>query len=362
MKPYKFIISGGGTGGHIYPAIAIADALKSLYPSASFLFVGAIGKMEMEKVPKAGYLIKGIWISGLKRGSILKNLLLPFKLVVSFFQSLLILLYFKPDFVVGTGGFASGTIVLIAHYLKIKTLIQEQNSFAGITNKLLGKRVDLVAVAFPKMDYFFPNEKIILTGNPVRESLIKIGQKRDLALLHFKLNPKKRTLVILGGSLGARSINNLVEKYLDIFIENNLQVILQCGKMYSNKFKKYSNSKDIYVYDFVEEMDLLYAAADVFISRAGANSISELSIVGKPMILIPSPNVTDNHQEYNARALSNLGGALLLFENEIKNKFLQTFENLLSLDVKEVQKKLHLFAKPRATKEIIKHIKKELES
>ncbi len=361
MRPYKFIISGGGTGGHIYPAIAIADALKSLFPSARFLFVGAIGKMEMQKVPKAGYSIKGIWISGFQRGSIIKNLLLPFKLVISFFQSVIILLRFRPDFVIGTGGFVSGTILLIAHYFKIKTLIQEQNSFAGITNKILGKKVDLVAVAFPKMEQFFPKEKIIFTGNPIRESLITIDKKRDEALLHFGLDSNKKTLVVLGGSLGAKIINELIQNHLAVFSEKNLQVIWQCGKMYFDTYKKHSSSKNIFVYDFIEQMDLLYAAADVFISRAGASSISELSIVGKPMILIPSTNVAENHQMHNASALSNVGGALLLPESQIEKKFVETFEELLSLDTDEVRKQLNFFAKPKATKEIVNHIKNRLE-
>ena len=196
MKPYKFIISGGGTGGHIYPAIAIADALKLTYPDAEFLFVGAYGKMEMEKVPKAGYPIKGIWIAGLQRGSFLKNILFPLKLVVSFFQSVFILLWFRPNFAIGTGGFASGPILFIAHYLKIKTLIQEQNSFAGITNRALSKIVNVVAVAFDDMDRFFPKNKIILAGNPVREALLEVDSKRSEGLTHFKLNPSKKTIVI----------------------------------------------------------------------------------------------------------------------------------------------------------------------
>ena len=211
MKPYKFIISGGGTGGHIYPAIAIADALRESFSEAKFLFVGAKGKMEMEKIPQAGYPIKGIWISGLQRGSLLKNILFPFKLIISFFQSILILLRFQPDFVIGTGGFASGPILLIAHYLKIKTLIQEQNSFPGITNKILGKRVDIIAVAFPNMERYFPENKISLTGNPVRKELLEVGLKREQAFEFFKLDSSKKTLIVLGGSLGAGRINQVIE-------------------------------------------------------------------------------------------------------------------------------------------------------
>ena len=360
MKPYKFIISGGGTGGHIYPAIAIADALKLTYPDAEFLFVGAYGKMEMEKVPKAGYPIKGIWIAGLQRGSFLKNILFPLKLVVSFFQSVFILLWFRPNFAIGTGGFASGPILFIAHYLKIKTLIQEQNSFAGITNRALSKIVNVVAVAFDDMDRFFPKNKIILAGNPVRETLLNVENKKPEALLHFKLNPSKKTIVILGGSLGAQKINETIAAHLPLFSKLGVQLIWQCGKLYFDQFKGYNEKENVQVYEFIQEMDLTYAAADVLISRAGASSISELALVGKPVLLIPSPNVADNHQYHNAMALSKTGGALVLLEKEIDNQFQEVLQQLLAINKDDVKESFKKFAQPNATQNIVLKIKNEL--
>ena len=360
MKPYKFIISGGGTGGHIYPAIAIADALKLTYPDAEFLFVGAYGKMEMEKVPKAGYPIKGIWIAGLQRGSFLKNILFPLKLVVSFFQSVFILLWFRPNFAIGTGGFASGPILFIAHYLKIKTLIQEQNSFAGITNRALSKIVNIVAVAFDDMDRFFPKNKIILAGNPVREALLEVDSKRSESLTHFKLKPSKKTIVILGGSLGAQKINETIAAHLPLFSKLGVQLIWQCGKLYFDLFKEYNEKENVQVYEFIQEMDLIYAAADILISRAGASSISELALVGKPVLLIPSPNVADNHQYHNALALSKTGGALVLLEKEIDNQFQEVLYQLLAINKDDVKESFKKFGRPNATQNIVLEIKKEL--
>ena len=360
MKPYKFIISGGGTGGHIYPAIAIADALKLTYPDAEFLFVGAYGKMEMEKVPKAGYPIKGIWIAGLQRGSFLKNILFPLKLVVSFFQSVFILLWFRPNFAIGTGGFASGPILFIAHYLKIKTLIQEQNSFAGITNRALSKIVNIVAVAFDDMDRFFPKNKIILAGNPVREALLEVDSKRSEGLTHFKLKPSKKTIIILGGSLGAQKINETIAAHLPLFSELGVQLIWQCGKLYFDLFKEYNEKENVQVYEFIQEMDLIYAAADILISRAGASSISELALVGKPVLFIPSPNVADNHQYHNALALSKTGGALVLLEKEIDSQFQEVLHQLLAINKDDVKESFKKFARPNATQNIVLEIKKEL--
>ncbi|MDB9910634.1 MAG: undecaprenyldiphospho-muramoylpentapeptide beta-N-acetylglucosaminyltransferase [Candidatus Arcticimaribacter sp.] len=360
MKPYKFIISGGGTGGHIYPAIAIADALKLTYPDAEFLFVGAYGKMEMEKVPKAGYPIKGIWIAGLQRGSFLKNILFPLKLVVSFFQSVFILLWFRPNFAIGTGGFASGPILFIAHYLKIKTLIQEQNSFAGITNRALSKIVNIVAVAFDDMDRFFPKNKIILAGNPVREALLEVDSKRSEGLTHFKLKSSKKTILILGGSLGAQKINETIAAHLPLFSELGVQLIWQCGKLYFDQFKEYNEKENVQVYEFIQEMDLIYAAADVLISRAGASSISELALVGKPVLLIPSPNVADNHQYHNALALSKTGGALVLLEKEIDSQFQEVIYQLLAINKDDAKESFKKFARPNATQNIVLKIKNEL--
>lgn len=360
MKPYKFIISGGGTGGHIFPAIAIADALKLAYPDAQFLFVGAYGKIEMEKVPRAGYSIKGIWIAGLQRGSILKNILFPLKLLVSFFQSVFILLRFRPNFAIGTGGFASGPILFIAHYLKIKTLIQEQNSYAGITNKALSKIVNVVAVAFEDMDRFFPKNKIILTGNPVREELLDVESKKSEARAHFKLDSSKKTIVILGGSMGAQKINETIAAHLPLFSELGVQLIWQCGSLYFDQFKIHNKQDGIQVHEFIQEMDLLYAAADVLISRAGASSISELALVGKPVLLIPSPNVAENHQYHNALALSKTGGALVLLEKEIDSQFQEALHQLLAISKDDVQERFKRFARPNATQDIVLKIKNEL--
>ncbi|MGB2305327.1 MAG: undecaprenyldiphospho-muramoylpentapeptide beta-N-acetylglucosaminyltransferase [Flavobacteriaceae bacterium] len=360
MKPYKFIISGGGTGGHIYPAIAIADALRESFSEAKFLFVGAKGKMEMEKIPQAGYPIKGIWISGLQRGSLLKNILFPFKLIISFFQSILILLRFQPDFVIGTGGFASGPILLIAHYLKIKTLIQEQNSFPGITNKILGKRVDIIAVAFPNMERYFPENKISLTGNPVRKELLEVGLKREQAFQFFKLDSSKKTLIVLGGSLGAGRINQVIESNLSFFSDLGIQLIWQCGKLYYDRFQKYNELKYVQVHAFLQEMDLMYSASDVIISRAGASSVSELALIGKPVLLIPSPNVAENHQYHNAKFLANSGGAFVLSENNLKDQFKESINLLISVDEKEIREKLSEFARPNATQDILLKITQEL--
>jgi UDP-N-acetylglucosamine--N-acetylmuramyl-(pentapeptide) pyrophosphoryl-undecaprenol N-acetylglucosamine transferase len=353
VKPYKFIISGGGTGGHIYPAIAIADKLKQTFPDAKILFVGALGKMEMHQVPKAGYAIKGIWISGFQRGSFLKNILFPLKLVVSFFQSAFILLSFKPDFATGTGGFASGPILFISHYLKIKTLIQEQNSYAGITNRVLGNRVDLIAVAFEGLDRFFPKDKIVITGNPIREALVISKNKRAIACSNFNLDITKRTLVVLGGSLGAKKINQTIAVHLPLFSKFNIQLIWQCGKLYYDQYEKYNEDHNVQVYPFIQDMDLLYAAADILVSRAGASSISELAVIGKPVILIPSPNVADNHQFHNAQALAKTGGALVLIEQDIDQEFEKYFNRLLKVDEDLIQDEFVKFARPNATQDIV---------
>ena len=295
MKQYKFILSGGGTGGHIYPAIAIANELKARFPDAEFLFVGAKDKMEMQKVPQAGYNIKGLWISGLQRRLTFDNALFPIKLLSSLLKSRTIIKQFKPDVVIGTGGFASGPLLQAATIAGIPTVIQEQNSFPGITNKLLSKKANKICVAYENLERFFPKEKMILTGNPVRQDLIDIESKREEAIQYFNLDSNKKTLLVLGGSLGARRVNQLIEKELANMLSQNVQVIWQCGKLYLEDYKKY-NSANVQVVAFIERMDLVYAAADIVISRAGASSVSELCIVGKPVIFIPSPNVAEDHQ------------------------------------------------------------------
>ena len=311
MKQYKFILSGGGTGGHIYPAIAIANELKSRFANAEFLFVGANDKMEMQKVPQAGYKIKGLWISGLQRRLTFDNTLFPIKLISSLLKSRIIIKEFKPDVVIGTGGFASGPLLQMAAIAGVPTVIQEQNSYPGITNKLLSKKANKICVAYENLERFFPNEKMILTGNPVRQDLIDIESKRTEAIQYFNLDAKKKTLLVLGGSLGARRVNQLIEKELENILSQNVQVIWQCGKLYLEDYKKY-NAANVQVVDFIERMDLVYAAADVIISRAGASSVSELCIVGKPVIFIPSPNVAEDHQYKNSQAIVDKKGALML--------------------------------------------------
>ncbi|MDP2067865.1 MAG: undecaprenyldiphospho-muramoylpentapeptide beta-N-acetylglucosaminyltransferase [Lutibacter sp.] len=355
----NIILSGGGTGGHIYPAIAIANELKLRYPEANFLFVGAKDKMEMEKIPEAGYAIKGLWISGIQRQFILKNFSFPFKLVSSLSKAYRIIKEFKPDIVIGTGGFASGPTLFVASNRKIKTLIQEQNSYPGITNKLLAKRVDKICVAYDGLERFFPLNKIVKTGNPVRQDLLEIAGKGEEAKKFFNLNSDKKTLLILGGSLGARAINNLIEKYLDWLVSKNLQVIWQTGKLYYEEFKKYDRLDGVQTHAFLNRMDLTYAAADFIISRAGAGSISELCIVGKPVIFIPSPNVAEDHQTKNALAVVNSNAALMLKESE-----LDMFQSnvITLLENEELQqtfsKNIKKLALPNATKDIVEEIVK----
>nr|WP_315162619.1 undecaprenyldiphospho-muramoylpentapeptide beta-N-acetylglucosaminyltransferase [uncultured Flavobacterium sp.] len=359
MKQYKFILSGGGTGGHIYPAIAIANELKARFPDADFLFVGAKDKMEMQKVPQAGYNIKGLWISGLQRRLTFDNALFPIKLFSSLLKSRTIIKQFKPDVVIGTGGFASGPLLQAAAIAGIPTVIQEQNSFPGITNKLLSKKANKICVAYENLERFFPKEKMILTGNPVRQDLIDIESKREEAIQYFNLDSNKKTLLVLGGSLGARRVNQLIEKELPNMLSQNVQVIWQCGKLYLEDYKKY-NSANVQVVAFIERMDLVYAAADVVISRAGASSVSELCIVGKPVIFIPSPNVAEDHQTKNAQAIVDKKGALMLKESELESQFSLVFEVLLKDQGKQNQlsENIKLLAMPEATKQIVDEIVK----
>lgn len=358
MKKLKFILSGGGTGGHIYPAIAIANELKSRFPDAEFLFVGAEDKMEMQKVPQAGYKIEGLWIAGLQRKLTLQNMMFPVKLMSSLRKSRAIINQFKPDVVIGTGGFASGPLLQIANSKNIPTVIQEQNSFPGITNKLLSKKANTICVAYENLERFFPKEKIILTGNPVRSDLLNIENKKEEAIAHFNLDRNKKTLLILGGSLGSRRINQLIEKEIFNIVAKDIQVIWQCGKFYINEYKHFSDGKNVQVLDFIDRMDLVYATADFVISRAGASSVSELCLVGKPTIFIPSPNVAEDHQTKNAKAIVDKNGAILLKESELDEKFEATFSNLIS-DEKlqnELSQNIKSLAKPNATKDIVEEI------
>ncbi|KIA87441.1 undecaprenyldiphospho-muramoylpentapeptide beta-N-acetylglucosaminyltransferase [Flavobacterium sp. AED] len=359
MKQYKFILSGGGTGGHIYPAIAIANELKSRFPNAEILFVGANNKMEMQKVPQAGYKIIGLWIAGLQRRLTFDNALFPIKLLSSLLKSRTIIAAFKPDVVIGTGGFASGPLLQVAGIAGIPTVIQEQNSYPGITNKLLSKKASKICVAYENLERFFPKGKMILTGNPVRQDLIDIDSKRAEAIQYFNLDSKKKTLLVLGGSLGARRVNQLIEKELENILSQNVQVIWQCGKLYLEDYKKY-NKENVQVVAFIERMDLVYAAADVIISRAGASSVSELCIVGKPVIFIPSPNVAEDHQTKNAQAIVDKKGALILKESELDSQFGLVFEALLKDQGKQNQlsENIKQLAMPEATKQIVDEIVK----
>lgn len=359
MKKPRFIISGGGTGGHIYPAVAIANELKFRFPEAEFLFVGAKDKMEMQKVPQEGYAIKGLWIAGIQRKITLDNAMFPLKLTSSLLNSFKIIKNFKPDVVIGTGGFASGAVLKVASMLGIPTVIQEQNSYPGITNKLLAKKANKICVAYENLERFFPKDKMILTGNPVRQDLINEASKSE-AVAYFKLDANKKTLLVLGGSLGARRINQLIEKELDFLLSQNIQIIWQCGKLYLNDYSKYNEKDNVQVVAFIDRMDLVYAAADVVISRSGASSVSELCIVGKPTIFIPSPNVAEDHQTKNAKAISDKKGAILIKESELETQFEMVFTDLISNESKqlELSQNIKKLAKPNATKDIVEEIMK----
>lgn len=360
-KPYRFIISGGGTGGHIYPAIAIANELKVRYPEAEFLFVGAKDRMEMEKIPQAGFKIEGLWIAGLQRNLSFKNLMFPLKLGASLVKSRGLLAQFKPDVAIGTGGYASAPLLKVAGLRKIPCLIQEQNSHAGVTNKWLSKSVAKICVAYDGMEKFFPSEKIVRTGNPVREDLLDVSEKTEEAFQFFDLDSKKKTVLVLGGSLGARRINQLVDGALDFFKKNEIQLIWQCGKLYEDEYKDRSQ-EGIQVHTFLNRMDLAYAAADVIISRAGALSVSELCLVGKPVIFIPSPNVAEDHQTKNAESIAKKDAAILLKESEADERFINTIKDLINDGEKQTQlgKNIMKLAKPNATKEIVDEIEKLL--
>lgn len=361
MRPYRFIISGGGTGGHIYPAIAIANELRKRYPDAQFLFVGAKNRMEMEKVPKAGYDIEGLWISGIQRNIKLSNLAFPLKLASSLVKSKRILRKFQPDVAIGTGGYASAPLLRMASLKRIPCLIQEQNSHAGITNKWLSKRVQKICVAYPKMERFFPKEKLVFTGNPVREDLIKIRATEEEGLSDFGLMPGRKTLLVLGGSLGARRINELIHANLSFFASQGIQVIWQCGSYYHEEYKNFE-SEYVKVRAFIQRMDLAYAAADVVISRAGALSVSELCLVGKPVLFIPSPNVAEDHQTKNAQAIVQADAALMLKESELDERFTQVFSELIQNEQRQnsLGKAIKSLAKPHATATIADEVERLL--
>lgn len=342
---YRIIISGGGTGGHIFPAIAIANSIKENYPNTDILFVGADGRMEMQKVPEAGYPIKGLWISGMQRGSFWKNIMFPIKLMYSIGQAYSIVAKYKPHVAVGVGGYASGPLLFVATKKGIPTLIQEQNSFPGITNKLLAEKVDKICVAYEGMKKYFPSNKIILTGNPVRNNIQHINVSREEALSFFGLSIDKQVLLVVGGSLGAKAINSSIRGNIELLSENKIQVIWQTGSEYYTKVKDKVDDyakKGIKVLEFIKQMDYAYAAADIIVSRAGALALSEITLVGKPAIVVPSPYVAEDHQTKNAHKLVDQNAALLVREKEVQNTLGHVIVNLMHDENKRQQIKENL--------------------
>ncbi len=357
----KIIISGGGTGGHIYPAIAIADGLKEYFGDPEILFIGAEGRMEMEKIPQSGYPVIGLPIKGFQRKLSPAVFGFFFNVWKSLRMAKRILKEINPDVVVGVGGYASFAVLYEATKMDIPTVIQEQNSYAGITNKILSKRVDKICVAYDKMDAYFPASKIVKTGNPVRNDLLMVNGNRQEAYNYFGLDPEKKTILNLGGSLGAGMLNDSWLDGLEKIKENNLQLIWQTGKIYHERMREEAGDRindQIYLTDFLNRMDLAYAAADVIVSRAGALSISELSLVGKPVILIPSPNVAEDHQTKNARALENKNAAVMVPDNEARKKLVPEVVGLMSDEQKQksLAKNIRSMATPDSTKDIVKVI------
>ncbi len=360
-KKYKVVISGGGTGGHIYPAVAVAQGLQRKLPHVEILFVGAEDRMEMEKVPKAGYKIIGLWISGFQRSLSPKNLLFPFKVISSVVKSLSIIKEFKPDVAIGFGGYASGAMLYAATIKKLPTVIHEQNSYAGITNKILKNRVDTICVAYDNMSRFFPERKLVKTGNPIRQDLMQVDGLRAEALKHFSLSPNLKTVLVIGGSLGARTINESILNGLNKFSENNVQLLWQTGKNFAAA--KQVNQTGVNVQPFIYEMNLAYAIADVVISRAGALSIAELAQVKKPVILVPSPNVAEDHQTKNAMALVEREAAILVKDTEARQILVDECMALIKNEVKQVQLKNNIasFSMPDAAERIVTEVLRVIE-
>lgn len=353
------MISGGGTGGHIYPAIAIANAWTEKYPDSEILFVGAEGKMEMQKVPEAGYAIVGLKVAGLQRRLTLDNLSFPFKLLDSLKLSRKLIKNFDPHAVVGVGGYASGPLLYIAQRKKIPTLIQEQNSYAGLTNKLLAKGAYAICVAYPDMQEFFPKGKINYTGNPVRKDILSLDGKVEQAFLHFGLERSKPVILVLGGSLGAKTINEAILHHMDELEGLGYQVLWQTGKFYYEEMKNKlaaAGLKHIHALEFIKNMDLAYAAADLVVSRAGALSVSELSLAGKPVVFIPSPNVVDDHQTKNAMALVKKNAAAILGDSDAVGGLLPMVEELMRDPAtrKRLGDNIQKLAKPDAAKDIVR--------
>lgn len=353
----RILLSGGGTGGHIYPAIAIADEIRSRLPHAQFLFAGALGKMEMEKVPKAGYQIKGFPIQGVDRGNLLKNFGLPFKLYKSLKMAKAMVKDFKPDLAIGTGGYASGPLLWEASKKGIPCLLQEQNSFAGLTNKRLGKRAKAICVAYEGMDKFFPEEKIHITGNPIRKALLENKPEKKEAVSSFGLDPEKPTVLSIGGSLGSRSINNSWLEKLEEFLNEDVQLIWQTGSLdfKSIQSKPITKNLKVVIREFIYEMDIAYAAADLVVSRAGAIAISELSALGKASVLLPLPSAAEDHQTKNAEYLVKRLAGKLITDQRAKENLVPEVLSLLSKrkEIKAMEENNLSLGKPMATEKIV---------
>ncbi|MXS71255.1 undecaprenyldiphospho-muramoylpentapeptide beta-N-acetylglucosaminyltransferase [Flavobacteriaceae bacterium W22] len=375
-KKLKVLLSGGGTGGHIFPAIAIADEIKRRFPDAEFLFIGANGKMEMEKVPQSGYKIEGLNIAGFDRGNLLKNIGLPFKLISSLLKAKKIIKEFKPDFAIGTGGFASGPALFMAAKMEIPTFIQEQNSLPGKTNTANGKKAKAIFTAYPDMDKFFPNSKVFFLGNPIRENIISGMQESSQAKEKLGLDKNKLTILSVGGSLGSRTLNNGWKDSLENLKEKGYQLIWQTGKLDYKEIvdscqlsvdgnsdnQKPTTNNQIQIKEFIKEMETAYSAADIIVSRAGAIAISELAVAQKPVILVPFPFAAEDHQTKNAMNLVEKNAARMVKDSEMKEKFWNTLSEVCEDENlrKEMSDNLKYFAKPNAAKEIVDEILNKL--
>lgn len=363
MKKIKVMISAGGTGGHIFPALAVANKLKEMYENIEIKFVGAEGKMEMQKVPAAGYPIIGLPVMGFPRKPSLKIFTFFSKLIKAMRRAKRIVREFEPNVAAGFGGFASGPVLRVASKRKVPYVLQEQNSYAGITNKLLAKKAGKICVAYEKMERFFPAEKIVITGNPIRASLLEIGRETDDSCNEFGIDKSKKVVFVTGGSLGARSLNEAVYHNLKFFEDNNIQLIWQCGSLYFKEFTSrlgFQVNHYLHLTKFIDNMNAAYACADIVVARAGAGTISELCVIGKPSVLVPSPNVAEDHQTHNARALSDQGAAILLPDSDAKEGLAQALERILKDDKlqKDMVEQMKNFAKPNADEIIAKEILK----
>ena len=361
-RTYRIIVSGGGTGGHIYPAVAIANELKAQHPGSEILFIGAKGRMEMTKVPDAGYQIEGLNIAGIQRSLSLKNLSFPFKLISSIRKAAAIIKKFKPDAVVGTGGYASGPTVIAANRKNLPVLLQEQNSFPGLTNRKLARKAKKVCVAYDGMEQYFREDQIVVTGNPVRSDINELANKKAEAFRYFNLNEHTKTILVLGGSLGARTINESMIAAIDQLKHAEVQVIWQTGKFYYEEMIEragFTQENGIIITQFIDRMDLAYACADLAISRAGALSISELCIAGLPVLFVPSPNVAEDHQTKNAMSLVDVKAAKMVKDSHAKELMVQQALALIGNEEEREQlsRNIKALAKPDATREIVQQLK-----